>query len=374
MVAGYIRTKRSWYTIEPLAGHDFTKEAEHPHVVYKKRPDESGTNAEILCNVTGNMVETIAKRAFSLQKRQSPKEQPANSYALELLLVVDRAVLDCHSDFDLENYALTLLNMAAGLLRDVSLGVLMELSVVRVIRLQIQEDEMDLATNGDAERTLRRFQEWQRMINPGDDSHPNHHDCAILMAKTNICESPSLCGFTGTSTIAGTCDPLKGAAVVRDVGLETGYHIAHHIGHTLGMSHDIEEENGCPGIIHHGKGYIETTVMQPGCVYVTKRWSKCSRKSLQSYIEAGLGSCLQDEPQNFDIPTADLLPGVMYDGDDQCRLHYNQDARQCELGISCEYLRCAIPGKGCVSASKPPAEGTRCGENRVNYRLEKYKG
>lgn len=51
------------------------------------------------------------------------------------------------------------------------------------------------------------------------------------------------------------------------------------------MSHDLEEENGCPGIIRREKGYIETTVMYPGNMYVTKRWSKCSRNSLNSYIE-----------------------------------------------------------------------------------------
>lgn len=55
--------------------------------------------------------------------------------------------------------------------------------------------------------------------------------------------------------------------------------------HRLGMSHDVQEENGCPGIIRHRKGYIETTVMHPGNMYVTKRWSKCSRSSLKSYIE-----------------------------------------------------------------------------------------
>ena len=54
----------------------------------------------------------------------------------------------------------------------------------------------------------------------------------IHLTRSNICDSPSLCGFTGASTIAGTCDPLKGAAIINDVGLHTGYHIAHHIGHT----------------------------------------------------------------------------------------------------------------------------------------------
>ncbi|OAD60304.1 A disintegrin and metalloproteinase with thrombospondin motifs 12 [Eufriesea mexicana] len=347
--AGYIRTKRSWYTIEPVAGHDFTKETEHPHVVYKKRPDEFGRNAEILCNVTGNMAKTIAKRAFSSQKSHPPKKQ-AKSYTMELLLVLDKTVLDYRQDFDVENYALTLLNMAAGLLHDDSLGIPVDLSVVRIIRLHVQEDEMNLAITRDPNSTLKYFQEWQQMINPGDDAHPNHHDCAILITKSNICDSPSMCGFTGASTIAGTCDPLKGAAVINDVGLHTGYHIAHHIGHTLGMLHDLEEENGCPGIIRHEKGYIETTVMYPGNI-------------------TGLGFCLEDA-QNYKFTNMDLLPGVMYDGDDQCRIEYTPDARQCDLEISCEALRCAIPRKGCVSMRKPPAEGTRCGENRWCYGMK----
>lgn len=50
--------------------------------------------------------------------------------------------------------------------------------------------------------------------------------------RIDICSTPTLCGFTGISAIAGTCDPVKGAAVVKDNGLKTGYSIAHQIGHT----------------------------------------------------------------------------------------------------------------------------------------------
>ncbi|XP_025075496.1 A disintegrin and metalloproteinase with thrombospondin motifs 4-like [Pogonomyrmex barbatus] len=108
----------------------------------------------------------------------------------------------------------------------------MQLTIVRIIRLEVEENEMNLSINQDADATLKHFQEWQYTMNPGDDSHPNHHDCAILISKLDICVSRNLCGFTGTSTIAGTCDPLRGAAIVRDAGLPTGYHIAHQIGHT----------------------------------------------------------------------------------------------------------------------------------------------
>lgn len=45
------------------------------------------------------------------------------------------------------------------------------------------QTQMNLSINQDADATLKHFQEWQRTMNPGDDSHPNHHDCAILISK-----------------------------------------------------------------------------------------------------------------------------------------------------------------------------------------------
>ncbi|XP_014473805.1 PREDICTED: A disintegrin and metalloproteinase with thrombospondin motifs 7-like [Dinoponera quadriceps] len=297
--------------IEPVAGHDFTKETEQPHIVYKRSTDEFQRAARDLCNVTGDTgSRIIARRALNSRKREPARSNGAKSYTLELLVVLDKSLLDYHGKFDVENYA-------ASLFHDVSLGVRMQLTIVRIIRLEVEENEMNLSMNQDADTTLRRFQEWQSTMNPGDDSHPNHHDCALLISKLDICVSRDLCGFTGTSTIAGTCDPTKGAAIVRDAGLPTGYHIAHQIGHTQ-----------------------------------------------------GLAFCLEDEPQDHHFPSAEMLPGVMYNGDDQCRLRYRTGARQCDMGITCETLRCALPGRGCVSARKPPAEGTPCGEKRWCYRMK----
>lgn len=51
------------------------------------------------------------------------------------------------------------------------------------------------------------------------------------------------------------------------------------------MSHDVKEENGCSGIIRHDENYIETTVMHPGNLYITRKWSECSKDSLKLYIE-----------------------------------------------------------------------------------------
>lgn len=100
--------------IEPVAGHDFTKEIEQPHIVYKRSPDDfQATAMQDLCNVISNTSRT--KRALNLQKKPFAKSNEIKSYTLELLVVLDKSLLDYYRrmSFDVENYILTLFNMAS---------------------------------------------------------------------------------------------------------------------------------------------------------------------------------------------------------------------------------------------------------------------
>lgn len=46
------------------------------------------------------------------------------------------------------------------------------------------------------------------------------------------------------------------------------------------------------------------------------------------------GDCLIDEPGEHDFPFAFLLPGVMYDGDYQCKqITNNKHAQMCDTGV-----------------------------------------
>jgi len=100
--------------IEPVAGHDITKEMEQPHIVYKRSPDEYQIDdMQNLCNVIGETSRIIAKRALNPQKRVPARSINTRSYTLELLVVLDKSLLDYHRDFDVENYILTLFNMAS---------------------------------------------------------------------------------------------------------------------------------------------------------------------------------------------------------------------------------------------------------------------
>ncbi|XP_029161313.1 A disintegrin and metalloproteinase with thrombospondin motifs 12-like [Nylanderia fulva] len=115
-LVGYIKTKHAWYMIEPVAGHDFTKEIEHPHIVYKRSPDDfQTTDMRNLCNVISNTSRIIAKRALNPPKKAHANSNENKSYTLELLVVLDKSLLDYYKkpSFDVENYILTLFNMAS---------------------------------------------------------------------------------------------------------------------------------------------------------------------------------------------------------------------------------------------------------------------
>ncbi|KAJ4433151.1 hypothetical protein ANN_15408 [Periplaneta americana] len=81
---------------------------------------------------------------------------------------------------DMDHYSLS---QAYNLFHDASLGALINLVIVKIIRLEVEEDEMNLSVTKDAERTLDTFCRWQKRMNPGDDDHPNHHDVAVLITR-----------------------------------------------------------------------------------------------------------------------------------------------------------------------------------------------
>lgn len=45
-----------------------------------------------------------------------------------------------------------------------------------------------------------------------------------------------------------------------------------------------------------------------------------------------MGNCLLDEPEDHNFNTQDLLPGVMYDANFQCKHLIVSNARECDRG------------------------------------------
>lgn len=66
---------------------------------------------------------------------------------------------------------------------DYSVGNQLDVVVVRIVYLEKEEEEIDLAINRNAEATLDSFCKWQQTINPKDLKNPNHHDIAVLFTR-----------------------------------------------------------------------------------------------------------------------------------------------------------------------------------------------
>ncbi|XP_040322357.1 A disintegrin and metalloproteinase with thrombospondin motifs 7-like, partial [Herpailurus yagouaroundi] len=69
----------------------------------------------------------------------------------------------------------------AGLFHDPSIGNPIHITIVRLVLLE--DEEEDLKVTHHADNTLRSFCKWQKSINMKGDAHPLHHDTAILLTR-----------------------------------------------------------------------------------------------------------------------------------------------------------------------------------------------
>lgn len=89
---------------------------------------------------------------------------------------------------------------------------------------------LDITVNAD--RTLYNFCKWQQKLNPADDSHPNHHDVAILVTREDICSRANTpCSTLGVAHVAGMCQPDRSCSVNEDNGITLAHTITHELGH-----------------------------------------------------------------------------------------------------------------------------------------------
>ncbi|XP_032089321.1 A disintegrin and metalloproteinase with thrombospondin motifs 7 isoform X2 [Thamnophis elegans] len=335
------------FLIEPLAPSNLREGAAQPHRISRRHIWEYEAEEFIsvlstkitrkqptsvrMCGVQGNAEGSEKWREHWEEKQQRKRRIKPRSVSkekwVETLVVADTKMVEYHGSEHVEKYVLTVMNMVAGLFHDASIGNPVHISIVRLIFLENEEEDLKISHHAD--NTLRSFCKWQKALNPKGDAHPLHHDVAILLTS-------------------------------------------------FGIQHD-GSGNDCEPV---GK---RPFIMSPQLLYDTSplTWSLCSREYITRFLDRGWGLCLDDPPAKDVIDFPSVPPGVLYDVSHQCRLQYGAYSTYCDdMDSVCNTLWCSV-GNTCHSKLDAAVDGTKCDENKwcfngecvnVGYRPEPVHG
>ncbi|XP_066052727.1 A disintegrin and metalloproteinase with thrombospondin motifs 7 [Chamaea fasciata] len=361
------------YFIEPVSSSPWEEGAAQPHRIYKRQVPkdgaEQGRRAPALrepCGVTESQesLEQWERRRERWEQRQPRRKRRLRQRSIsrekwvETLVVADTKMVEFHGSDNIEKYVLTVMNMVAGLFHHASIGNPINIAIVRLILLEREEEDLKISHHAD--NTLKSFCKWQKSINVKGDSHPLHHDVAVLLTRKDICAAMNRpCETLGLSHVAGMCQPHRSCNINEDTGLPLAFTVAHELGHSFGIQHD-GSSNDCEPV---GK---RPFIMSPQLLYDTSplTWSRCSREYITRFLDRGWGLCLDDPPAREVLDFPLVPPGVLYDVGHQCRLQYGPYSTFCDdMDSVCSTLWCTV-GNTCHSKLDAAVDGTACGDSK----------
>uniref|UniRef100_A0A8C5JP12 ADAM metallopeptidase with thrombospondin type 1 motif 7 n=1 Tax=Junco hyemalis TaxID=40217 RepID=A0A8C5JP12_JUNHY len=359
------------YFIEPVSSSPRDEGAAQPHRIYKRQVPEARAEQgrsppapREPCGSQESLERSERRRERWEQKQHRRRRRRIKQRSIsrekwvETLVVADTKMVEFHGSANIEKYVLTVMNMVAGLFHHASIGNPINIAIVRLILLEHEEEDLKISHHAD--NTLKSFCKWQKSINVKGDSHPLHHDVAVLLTRKDICAAMNRpCETLGLSHVAGMCQPHRSCNINEDTGLPLAFTVAHELGHSFGIQHD-GSSNDCEPV---GK---RPFIMSPQLLYDTSplTWSRCSREYITRFLDRGWGLCLDDPPARelLDFPL--VPPGVLYDVGHQCRLQYGPYSTFCDdMDSVCSTLWCTV-GNTCHSKLDAAVDGTACGDSK----------
>ncbi|KAJ7400306.1 hypothetical protein BTVI_106621 [Pitangus sulphuratus] len=233
---------------------------------------------------------------------------------VEVMVTADVKMVRHHGQ-NLQHYILTLMSIVAAIYKDSSIGNLINIVIVKLIVIHNEQEGPAITFN--AATTLRNFCLWQQSQNTLDDTHPSHHDTAVLITRFNV--------------------PHDDSFKCKEAGIKHQYHVM------------------APTLNYHTSPWT---------------WSKCSQKYITEFLDTGYGECLLDKPSGKIYDLSSQLPGSMYDVNKQCELTFGIGSQVCPYLKQCKRLWCTSTEgvrKGCRTQHMPLADGTVCGVGMLDY-------
>ncbi|KFU90053.1 A disintegrin and metalloproteinase with thrombospondin motifs 14, partial [Chaetura pelagica] len=362
-LAGLIRTDSNEFFIEPLErGQQETEEHGRAHVVYRRsaiRQDAAQPHQDLHPQVPGvqvgdlpNSLEVMTGRLGGDAERKR-RHTRKDDYNIEVLLAVDDSVVRFHGKEHVQNYVLTLMNIVDEIYHDESLGVHINIVLVRMVMVGYRQS-VSLIERGNPSRSLEQVCRWAHSQQRSDPSHAEYHDHAVFLTRQDF--GPA--GMQGYAPVTGMCHPLRSCTLNHEDGFSSAFVVAHETGHVLGMEHD-GQGNRCAD--ETSMGSIMAPLVQ--AAFHRYHWSRCSKQELNRYIHSY--DCLLDDPFEHQWPPLPKLPGINYSMDEQCRFDFGVGYKTCTAFRTfdpCKQLWCSHPDNPyfCKTKKGPPLDGTEC--------------
>ncbi|XP_033324352.2 ADAMTS metallopeptidase stall [Megalopta genalis] len=273
------------------------------------------------------------------------------------------------NDEDIRDMMLAYINGVQAVYHHPSLGILIDISLVRLEIMQKQPRDLP-HFDGERGSLLDSFCNYAMKKNQKDEYHPDHWDMGLYVSGLDFyaVEAGQKNSATmGLATVGGVCIDQYSCVIAElgvtnqfgkpfpSAGFTSVYIAAHEIGHNLGMHHD-STGNACPK-----DGYI----MSPSRgTHGETVWSKCSREVAEKLTYTK--PCLKDRPYKRPNDRLDHarffdLPGRVWTAKKQCEvLLRDKDATVATLYNACEALQCKTPHRSGYYIAGPALDGTYC--------------
>ncbi|ELK03127.1 A disintegrin and metalloproteinase with thrombospondin motif 19 [Pteropus alecto] len=328
---GFIQLNEDFIFIEPL--NDTMAITGHPHRVYRQKRSmeekvtEKSTPHSHYCGIISDKGRPRSKKITESGRGKRYSYKLPQEYNIETIVVADPAMVSYHGADAARRFILTILNMVFNLFQHKSLGVQVNLRVIKLILLH--ETPADLYIGHHGEKMLESFCKWQHeefgkkndihlemSTSWGEDMTPA--DAAILITRKDFCvHKDEPCDTVGIAYLSGMCSEKRKCIIAEDNGLNLAFTIAHEMGHKSKASNCL----------------------------------------------------LQTNPQSVNsVMVPSKLPGMTYTAHEQCQILFGPLASFCQemQHVICTGLWCKVEGeKECRTKLDPPMDGTDCDAGKV---------